>query len=260
MIDFQADVLEKSHETPVVVDFWAPWCGPCRVLGPVIESVAEDQVGKWNLVKLNTEEQPEIAAQYQIRSIPNVKLFYRGEVIAEFLGALPKKAIEKWLADHLPNEKKADLAQLLEEMASGAKQIEDLKVFVDANAEIEGGRIELAKRIVFEDPLFAAQLVDDIKLGHESFQVVEAIRQLKAFVEMDLDTSKKAGQLLEAAKEKLKAMDRESAIQLIIDAVTIDKSFTNDLPRKVGISLFQLHDLKDPLVKNYRWKFDMAIY
>ena len=74
-MNFEQQVITKSHNKPVVVDFWAPWCGPCRVLSPVIESLAEEQKDRWDLVKVNTEEDYELAERYQIRSIPNVKLF-----------------------------------------------------------------------------------------------------------------------------------------------------------------------------------------
>lgn len=103
-LNFDADVLERSHAIPVVVDFWAPWCGPCRILGPVIERLAAAAEGRWELVKLNTEHNPELAVRYEIRGIPAVKMFHGGKVIAEFLGALPADEISKWLASNLPSQ------------------------------------------------------------------------------------------------------------------------------------------------------------
>ena len=95
--DFQKDVIEKSKTTPVMVDFWAAWCAPCRMLGPVIEEAAKEANGTWALAKVDTEAMPEIAMKYGVRSIPNVKLFINGEVADEFVGALPKAAIEKFM-------------------------------------------------------------------------------------------------------------------------------------------------------------------
>ena len=95
--NFDVDVLERSREKPVLVDFWAAWCGPCRVIGPVLERLADDNGDDWELRKLDTEKHPDIARQYRITSIPAVKLFVDGEVKDEFVGALPEQMIVLWL-------------------------------------------------------------------------------------------------------------------------------------------------------------------
>jgi putative thioredoxin len=100
--DFQAEVLERSLDVPVLVDCWAPWCGPCRSLGPVLEKLARAYGGRFILAKINTDEAPQISAALQIRSIPLVVLFVGGRPVDQFLGAVPEGKIREFLDKHLP--------------------------------------------------------------------------------------------------------------------------------------------------------------
>ena len=94
---FEKDVIEKSKTVPVLVDFWASWCGPCRMLGPILEKIAKDKEGKFVLAKLNVEDSQEKASEYAVLSIPAVKLFKNGEVADEFVGAIPETDILNFL-------------------------------------------------------------------------------------------------------------------------------------------------------------------
>ena len=104
-IDFNSDVIERSRSVPVVVDFWAPWCGPCRTLGPTIERLAEEASGRWELIKLNTEQQPDVAQAFGVMSIPSVRVFHGGEIVAATYGVLHiwysdlERAHEAWRAE-----------------------------------------------------------------------------------------------------------------------------------------------------------------
>ena len=95
--DFEREVIDASRSVPVLVDFWAPWCGPCRALGPILEKLAEDYAGRFRLVKVNSDENPQLSLDYGIRSIPAVKAFVDGELVDEFLGALPESAIRAFI-------------------------------------------------------------------------------------------------------------------------------------------------------------------
>ena len=102
--DFQQNVVERSKTVPVVVDFWAEWCGPCRTLGPALEEAVKGRHGEIELAKLDTDQNPRIAQEFQISSIPAVKAFKDGEVVAEFIGAIPPARIEAFLNEVVPSE------------------------------------------------------------------------------------------------------------------------------------------------------------
>jgi len=101
LIDLKTDVIEASKNKPILVDFWAEWCGPCKVLSPILEKLEKEADYNWTLVKINTDLQPDLAAQYGVMGIPTVKLFINGEIIDQFVGALPENRVKQWLDNHL---------------------------------------------------------------------------------------------------------------------------------------------------------------
>src|SRR3712207_2760376 len=110
---FEADVLQRSHEVPVVVDLWAPWCGPCRTLGPVLEEVVDATDGKVQLVKVNVDENPQVSSAFRVQSIPAVYALKDGRVVDGFIGAQPKPAVEKLVQSLLPTEEEAEVDRLV---------------------------------------------------------------------------------------------------------------------------------------------------
>ena len=104
---FQTEVLEKSSTTAVLVDFWAPWCAPCRALGPILDRVVKDYAGRLMLAKVNVDESTELASQYGVRGIPDVKLFSKGKIVGEFSGVVPEQKLRDFLDRLVPDETEA---------------------------------------------------------------------------------------------------------------------------------------------------------
>jgi len=264
--DFTKDVIDRSHEIPILVDFWAEWCGPCKILGPVLEELAEQQKDKWELIKLNTEQHSELAGKYGIRSIPNVKLFVDGEVKDEFVGALPKNSIEKWLEKAIPG-KYANLlkeAQELFTQGEAQKSEQILQDIISAEPNnIQAGAL-LARSIFYSDPQKALQLVNPIEPDSEFYESADAIKTMvKLFKHLDdpdtlPENSVKVGYLI--AIKNLQNQDFNSALEHFIEVIRTDRYYDDDGARKACIAIFKFLGEESEITKGHRSAFSSALY
>jgi putative thioredoxin len=264
--DFQSDVIDASHEAPVLVDFWAPWCGPCRQLSPVLETLAEEQ-DDWTLVKVNTDNHPDPARKYGVRGIPAVKLFVDGTVAAEFNGALPEQAVREWLDENLPSASKERVEQARKALRAGdAEQAEHLLwPLLDEDEDHTEAKVLLAQALAFRDPEQAQALADDADIADPSLrQVRESVQAIARLLQLHEDPDQlpdgEGKERYQAALTALAEQDFETALERFIEVVRSHRDYDEDGARKACVALFTLLGDDHPAVQSYRRTFDMALY
>ncbi len=263
--DFQKEVIGESFHKPVVVDFWAEWCGPCRILGPILERLARESGDGWKLAKVNTEVHTDVALQYQIRSIPHVKLFVDGNVKDEFVGALPEPQVRMWLKRAIPSKhrKKIDEAKKLLHEGKRKKASVLLEEVVAAAPEELEARILLAQVLVLQEPQRAVELLAGLEEPRFS-DVIEAVRTLARLLDLQNNLSTlPEGEGREKYTAAIKALgegDVESALQRFIQTIRIDRYYDDDGARKACIAIFKYLGEEHPLTQQYRRDFSSALY
>ncbi len=238
--NFQTAVLDRSHQVPVVVDFWADWCGPCRQLGPVIERAVAARDGKVELAKIDVDANPMISQTFGIQSIPAVKAFKDGKVAAEFVGAQPPAAVERFLDGLVPSEADELIAKGDEQSLRRALELEPAR----ADALVPLARI-LHQRGEGEE---AGALLDRVP-GSFAADGLRARIELEGRTEPDLT----------AAFEALDKGDRAHALDLLLDALPSSDGSKEDV-RKVIVGILDELSVDDPLARESRRKLAAALY
>ena len=272
--NFQQIVMEGSRRVPVVVDFWAEWCGPCKMLKPILEKLADEFQGKFILAKIDSDKNQDLAAQFAVRGIPSVKAIYNGEIVDEFSGALPEGAVREFLARIIPSpadelraqaagqRASGDLAGALQTLAEASKlDTENEAVRLDA-AEllVELEQMEEAKRLL--DSLSPATLLDDRPqrlLAKVNFALSGAsggdeatLRDKVNSRPEDMDSRLQLANLLIASGRHAEGMD-----ELLI-MIARDKAWNDEAARKTMLSVFSMLG-GSPLVSEYRRKLASAL-
>jgi putative thioredoxin len=252
LADFNQHVLEESGHRLVVVDFWAPWCGPCKSLKPILEKLAGEYGGKFLLAKVNSDENQELAARYAVRGIPSVKAFLDGEVVDEFSGALPEGEVRAFLDRLIPspaNELRAqaadaraagEIAGALQLLGEASKldphnigvRIDAAEIMLDLNEPGE------AERLIGSVPDDADPRVAQLKARMQFAGAAGAdetgLRARVAADENDLEARLALANLLIAAGQYEPGMDQ------LLEIVRRDRGFGDDIGRKTLLSVFNL--------------------
>jgi putative thioredoxin len=243
--DFEAKVIERSKQVPVVVDFWAEWCGPCRTLGPALEKAVQSRKGEIELAKLDTDRNPNLAMKYEIASIPAVKAFKDGEVVAEFIGAVPPARIEEFLNEIVPSE---------------------------ADRLVESGDEESLQKALELDPRNAQAAIGLSRILLDRGETEQALETLKPFphdfladglaarVELSASANGTGADELQAAFSAWDEGDPGEALEQL-QAVLADEQDPQrkDLLRRVMVAIFTELGADDPLAREHRRRLAAAL-
>ena len=244
---FESAVIERSRELPVVVDFWAEWCGPCRQLGPVLERAAAARAGKLELVKLDVDANPTISRMFGIQGIPAVKAFRDGKVVAEFSGAQPPQAVDQFLDSLLPSEADGLVVQGDEDSLRRALEFEPTR----ADAAVPYAKILRA-------PRRHRRSAADARRGARELRR----RRARGADRPGAGRGQSNGQPRPDLSEAFAALDagnRKRALDLLLGALPSADGARDDI-RRVVIGILDELGVDDPLAREYRRRLASALY
>ncbi|MBF8270178.1 MAG: thioredoxin [Gammaproteobacteria bacterium] len=265
---FAREVLEASTQLPVLVDFWADWCQPCKQLAPLLEIIAKEQAGKLKLVKVNTDQERQLATQFGIRSLPTVALFKGGKMVDQFSGLIPKTAIDEFLARHLLRESDVLLQQAQAALAAGdqATAISILKTALAKEPENYNIHPYLASLLMAtHEYQQAEELLNSLPANVQMSDEIVGIRASMKFLDIvhDAPDAVAIQQMVDQDKNNLQALyqlsahqviagEYETAMEQLLDIVRRDRKFGDDAGRKALLDVFTILGNSSELVKRYR--------
>lgn len=277
-LDFEQLVLENSFHKPVLVDFWADWCAPCKALMPLLAKIAEEYQGELLLAKVNCDIEQEVVARFGVRSLPTVVLFKDGQPVDGFAGAQPESAIRAMLAPHVA-EPAAPQADLLEEaralFAEGriGEAENTLKTLLGEDSENAAALILYARCLAERGALGDAEAVLDAVKGDDHRQALAGARaqltflrqandlpevaELKSRLAQNAEDDEAAYQL---AIQQLARQQHEAALEGLLRLFVRNRSYAEGAPHKTLLQVFELLGNDHPLVTLYRRKLYQAIY
>ena len=280
---FERDVIAGSGTVPVIVDFWAPWCGPCKTLGPMLERNVAAAGGRVRMVKVNIDENPELAQALRIQSIPTVYAFFKGQPVDGFTGAVPESQIKQFV-DKLAAQAgtpgadpiEALLAQAKDAIVAGQPQIaqEIYAEVLDAEPASVGARAGFARLLLDHGQTNAArQLIDTAPAEVAKHADLAAVRTALDLAEQSAGLGEAADLLrrldanpddhaarFDLAMAYYGAGEREAAVDALLESIRRDRSFNDEEARKQLVKFFEAFGFSDPLTVSARKRLSALLF
>lgn len=273
---FERDVLEASMEVPVLVDFWAPWCGPCKVLGPLLEKLEREYGGRFRLVNVNSDTNPELAASFKLRSIPYTVAFVDGNAVAQFSGAQPEAYVRAFLDRLIPNPGEMEHRAARDALARGQVEIaaQYLKNAIALDPTNDGARLDMIGiDLEHGEVEEARRQFDTLSVGAEQQSGYEAMRArliaaeraatlppAETLVERICDQPDDLHARLDLAELRIAQRDFRPALEQLLEIVRRDRRFGDDVGRRKMLAVFDMAAPDADLVSEYRSKLSGVLY
>ena len=262
---FRAEVLERSKQTPVLVDFWAPWCGPCRTLSPILERVAADSDGAFTLVKINTDENQSLAATYNVRGIPAVKMFRGGRVVDEFVGVKPERDVREFVKLNAPSQVDRWLVEA-ESLAYGERWDEALAAYrriLEARPGQPRAALELGRLLIAQgqgaEAEAALREVPGSTAEYNAAEALMPLAQLIAYARTPNGSGDEPDAQYRRAGQRVLDRRVHDAVEILLDLLAKNRNYRDGEAKRAVLALLTyLGD--DPSVKDYRRRLASVLF
>jgi putative thioredoxin len=273
---FERDVIEASLEVPVIVDFWAPWCGPCRMLGPLLERLEREYGGRFKLVNVNSDTNPELVASFNLKSIPYAVAFVDGNAVAQFMGAQPEAFVRAFLDRLIPNPSVIEHRAAREALSKGYNAIAEdyLKNAVALDPSNAAARLDLASVLLERGEAKVARIhfrtlssraaaqsnYENVRARLDAAEIAVTLPppdQLARRIRLDpADLQAR----LELAELQIAKRDFGAALDQLLEIVRRDRRFGNDVARLKMLTVFEMAAQQPDLVTEYRTRLSRVLF